>query len=73
MKSFLKNLRESSLSIVPVTAVVFVLFAFGWIDMSGPVIVRTVISMILLIFGVMLFNVGTSNGIQPIGELMSAS
>lgn len=73
MRAFLRNLYESSLSIVPVTAVVFILLAFGWITMTPPIITRTLISMVLLIVGVMLFNIGTGNGIQPIGELMSAS
>src|SRR5690554_2699600 len=73
MRAFLRNLYESSLSIVPVTAVVFILLAFGWITMTPPIIARTLISMVLLIVGVMLFNIGTGNGIQPIGELMSAS
>lgn len=72
-KGLLRNIKESSLSIMPITVAVFLLYATGLIPMNGAIIVRTIISMVMLILGIMLFSVGTSHGFQQIGELIASN
>ncbi len=66
LTEFLNKLKESIFSIVPLTAVVVVL-SFIFVPTTGLNITRFLISAVLLIFGICLFNIGADMAMTKMG------
>lgn len=73
LKNILDKLKESSLSVLPVAAIVIILFFTPLLQLSVTEIVVFVISAIFLIIGIALFNVGAEMAMSPMGEQIGSS
>ena len=75
-KILLKKLKESLISVLPVTVIVLVLALTG--SLTGLVHLETVeivsfaVSAVLLILGIGLFNLGADLAMTPMGEHVGA-
>jgi hypothetical protein len=72
-KALLKNLKESLLSILPLTLAVVVLALFPIVNISSDEWIRLVIAFFFLVIGMMLFNIGTNTAMLPMGEYLGAT
>lgn len=73
LKNLLDKLKESSLSVLPVAAIVLILFFTPLLDLSTKEILVFCISAIFLIIGIALFNVGAEMAMSPMGEQIGSS
>lgn len=71
IKQILDKIKESALSVVPVALIVLILSPF--IGLNTNEIFTFLISSILLIFGIGLFNLGADIAMQPMGEQVGSS
>ena len=62
------KIREALISVLPVVGIVLVLCATPLVQLSAKEIVTFVVSAILLILGIGLFNVGADLAMSPMGE-----
>lgn len=67
-KSLREKLREALVSVIPVTALVFLLSITPWVDITPRELGIFAISAILLIVGIALFNVGADLAMTPMGQ-----
>ncbi len=82
-KEFLGKLKESTISILPIIILVVVLnfavsdlsldAANGFTNNAGPVFVSYIISIVPLILGMSLFNMGAEKSMGKIGEIVGSS
>lgn len=68
----LGKLKESSVSVLPVVGIVFLLKIVGLADFSAEEIITFLVSAAFLIFGISLFNLGADLAMTPMGEYMGA-
>ena len=64
----LGKLKESSVSVLPVVGIVFLLKIVGLADFSAEEIITFLVSAAFLIFGISLFNLGADLAMTPMGE-----
>ena len=67
-KSLGQKLRESLVSVMPVSVLVFVLSITPWVDISHNELTVFAIGAILLIAGISLFNLGADLAMTPMGQ-----
>lgn len=72
-KQLLKKLKESLISVLPVTLIVIILYFTPLIDLTSHELVSFIISAILLIVGISLFNLGADLAMSPMGEQVGSS
>ena len=68
LKALLKKLSESTVSVLPVTAIVLILNFTPLVSFSLTESIVFVISALLLIIGMALFNLGADIAMTPMGE-----
>lgn len=71
-KSFLKKIKESVMSVMPIFAIVLVLWSplVSFVDLKTKDIIVFAISTVFLIVGMALFNVGADMAMSPMGEMI---
>ncbi len=67
-----KKFRESLVSVLPIVAIVFIFNLTPWFNLSGGELAAFLISSLLLIFGIGLFNLGADLAMTPMGEHIGA-
>ena len=67
-KNILMKSRESAFSILPVFLLVIILNFTPWLDLSGKDILIFVITTIILLIGMSLFNLGADIAMTPMGK-----
>ena len=67
-KSLREKLKESLISVVPVSILVFLLSITPWVDISQRELVVFACAAILLIVGIGLFNLGADMAMTPMGQ-----
>ena len=67
-KSLREKLKESLISVMPVTALVFVLSITPWVDISRTELAVFGVAAVLLIVGISLFNLGADMAMTPMGQ-----
>lgn len=72
MGILLTKLKESLISVLPVTAIVFILNLTPLVNFSKTEIVIFLVSSIFLIVGIGLFNMGADLAMTPMGEHIGA-
>ena len=68
-----EKLKESLVSILPVTLIVVILNFTPLINLTTYEVIMFCISAILLIIGISLFNLGADLAMQPMGEQIGSS
>ncbi len=68
----LKKIKESTVSVVPVVAIVFILNLTPLVSFTTNEIVTFLISAVFLILGIGLFNLGADLSMTPMGDHMGA-
>ena len=63
-----EKLKESLLSVVPVSLLVFLLSVTPWVDISGHELVVFASAALLLVIGIGLFNLGADMAMTPMGQ-----
>ena len=72
MKQFLEKVKEALVSVMPVTLIVILLNFTPLINFSSKEIVVFIISSLLLILGIGLFNLGADLAMTPMGEYVGS-
>lgn len=72
-RALLKNLKESLLSILPLTMAAVVLCLFPIVQITSEHWIRLGIAFVFLIIGMMLFNIGTNGAMLPMGEYIGGT
>ena len=67
-KSLSEKLKESLVSVMPVSVIVLILALTPWVDISASELVSFVIAAILLVLGIGLFNLGADMAMTPMGQ-----
>jgi len=67
-KSLREKLKESLISVVPVSLLVFVLSVTPWVDISSRELAVFAGAALLLILGISLFNLGADMAMTPMGQ-----
>ena len=67
-KSLREKLKESLISVVPVSLLVFILSVTPWVDISSRELAVFSGAAILLILGIGLFNLGADMAMTPMGQ-----
>ena len=67
-KSLREKLRESLVSVLPVSLLVFLLSVTPWVDISGHELAVFAGAAALLIIGISLFNLGADMAMTPMGQ-----
>ena len=62
------KLKEALFSVLPVSALVFALSVTPWVDISGRELIVFVVSALLLVLGIGLFNLGADMSMTPMGQ-----
>ena len=65
------KLKESLSSVLPITAIVFVL-CFSVISVPTDILMAFVVGAVMLIFGMGLFTLGTDLSMMPVGEYVGS-
>lgn len=68
-----QKLKESIFSVLPVTAIVILLYFTPLLDLTAAEITTFVISAIVLIIGIALFSLGADMAMGPMGEKIGSS
>ena len=63
-----EKLRESLISVVPVSLLVFLLSVTPWVDISRHELVVFAGAALLLVAGISLFNLGADMAMTPMGQ-----
>lgn len=69
---FLEKLKESLLSVLPITIIIFLLI-FLFIDVEVDLIIKLVLSAILLIIGITVFSLGADTSMIELGSGVGGS
>ena len=67
-KSLREKLRESLISVMPVSLLVFLLSVTPWVDISRHELLVFAGAAILLVAGISLFNLGADMAMTPMGQ-----
>ena len=67
-KSLREKLRESLISVVPVSLLVFLLSITPWVDISNHELLVFAGAALLLVAGISLFNLGADMAMTPMGQ-----
>ena len=67
-KSLSEKLKESLVSVMPVSVIVLILALTPWVDISASELVSFIIAAILLVLGIGLFNLGADMAMTPMGQ-----
>ena len=67
-RALLGKLKESIISVFPVTLLVFALSITPWVDITAHELWTFLISAIFLILGISLFNLGADMAMTPMGQ-----
>lgn len=73
IKNILDKLKEASLSVLPVAAIVIILFFTPLLNLSTKEIIVFCVSAVFLVIGIALFNVGAEMAMSPMGEQIGSS
>ena len=73
MKQLWHKLKESLISVLPVTFMVLILSFTPLFDMNTKEMVVFIVSAVFLILGVSLFNLGADMAMSPMGEKVGTS
>jgi len=73
MKQLFDKIKESLISVVPITAIVLLLCLTTLVPLSAPNIVLFVVGALFLIVGLSLFQLGSQVALTPIGEHIGAA
>lgn len=68
----LNKIKESTVSVLPVVAIVFLLNLTPLVSFSGEEIITFLVSSVFLIIGIGLFNLGADLAMTPMGDHMGA-
>ena len=71
IKSFLKRLAESAVSVLPITFIISILFVLPF-GVSGKDLLFFLFSSVVLIVGICLFNIGADLAMTPMGDYIGA-
>ena len=71
-KVLLHKLRESLVSVMPIVAIVFILWLTPLVELSNGEIIAFLVSSVLLVIGITLFNLGADLAMTPMGEHIGA-
>ena len=72
MKSLLEKLKEAAMSVLPIFAIVIILFCTKLTSFSKFEVITFLISTVLLIFGIGLFSLGADMAMTPMGSSVGA-
>ena len=67
-KSLREKLKESLVSVVPVSLLVFLLSITPWVDISNHELLVFAGAALLLVIGISLFNLGADMAMTPMGQ-----
>ena len=67
-KTLLAKLKEALISVLPITFIVLILYFTPLVDLTKTELVVFVVSAVLLIIGIALFNLGADLAMTPMGE-----
>ena len=67
-KSLREKLRESLISVVPVSLLVFLLSVTPWVDISRHELFVFGVAALLMVAGISLFNLGAEMAMTPMGQ-----
>ena len=67
-KSLREKLKESLISVLPVSVLVFILSVTPWVDITRRELLVFGLAAILLIIGISLFNLGADMAMTPMGQ-----
>lgn len=73
LKQLLAKLKESLISVIPVTLIIFVLYFTPLVDFTVKELVVFLVSSFLLILGIGLFNLGADISMTPMGSTVGSS
>lgn len=63
-----EKLKESVISVMPVSLLVFALSVTPWVDISGRELFVFIVAAFLLVLGIGLFNLGADMAMTPMGQ-----
>jgi len=69
-KSLSEKLKESLVSVMPVSAIVLILALTPWVEISGSELITFLIAALLLVVGIGMFNLGADMAMTPMGQYM---
>ena len=72
MKAVLLKLRESFVSVLPVTVIVLILAATPLVSFTGTELAVFSVSAVFLLLGIGLFYLGAVLALTPMGELIGS-
>ncbi|MDE6660406.1 MAG: DUF1538 domain-containing protein [Anaeroplasmataceae bacterium] len=67
------KIKEALMSVLPVTAIVIILYFTPLVSLTNYELIVFIVSAVLLILGIGLFNLGADMAMQPMGEQVGAS
>ena len=72
MKELKDKILEALISVLPITAIVYLVSLLPWFDFSGAEMVSFTVGAVLLIMGIGLFNLGADLAMTPMGTNVGA-
>lgn len=73
LKLLWAKIKEALMSVLPVTGIVLILYFTPLVNLTNYELIVFIVSAILLILGIGLFNLGADMAMQPMGEQVGAS
>lgn len=68
MKMFIEKLKESAVSVLPIVLIVFVISLTPLFDLPNNELIVFLVSAVLLVIGMTLFNIGAQLSMTPMGD-----
>ena len=72
VNSLLNKIKEALLSVLPVVAIVLIMYATPLVSLTGKEVLAFCVSSVLLVIGIGLFNLGADIAMTPMGEYVGA-
>ena len=72
MKILIEKLKEASMSVLPIVAIVLILFFTPIVDLTTAELVTFLVSTVFLILGIALFTLGADLAMTPMGDYVGA-
>ena len=73
VEQILDKIKESAISVLPVSIIVIILHLTSITPLESNELIAFIISSVLLILGISLFNLGADIAMQPMGEHIGSS
>jgi len=73
LKLLITKIKESTLSVLPVTIIVIILYFTPLVSLTFKELIIFIVSAILLILGIGLFSLGADIAMQPMGEQVGST